>query len=165
MKSIIVRFLAGVILAGFAVSSAYAGEVVLAGVTIAHQTAQAELFIVKFVVINNSNKTLTGARAYADRVYCEKARQAREACSADTPSIASGGSHTVTLLVLPGDEAYLRLSLRQDRNAEPYAEVTIPRAKYDSKGAAIYGCRNVKKLAAPATKVPKDKMKMVAPKP
>jgi len=164
MKSIIVRFLAVAIMAGFAVSSAYAGEVVLAGVTITHQTVNGEIFIVKFVVNNNSDKTITGARAYADRVYCEKAKQASEAASADTPSIAKGGSHTVTLLVPPGDEPYLRISLRQDRDPESYAEVTIPRANYDSKGAAIYGCRNVAKPVGPATTIPKNKIKMVAPK-
>lgn len=165
MKSIFLRFVFGMLAACFAASTAVAGGIAVSGVSITHQTGNAEMFIVRFVVNNNSGETLSGARVYADRVYCDKNKATKEAASADTPSIAIGATHKSTLTFQPGDEPYLRISVRQAKNSEPYAEVTIPRAKYDPKGAALYKCQTVKKPGAPATVVPADNMKKMAPKP
>lgn len=164
MVTKLIRFLFG-ILAAVAFSCVHAGDVALTGIKITHQaTGQAaeDVFIVVFNVSNNSGSTITGARAYVDRLSCDSTKEYQEAAYAATPPIPNGSSHHTTLHFIPGNEAYLRISLRQDRNAPSLAEVTMPRAKYDAKGAALHNCKPIKRIVVPV--VPGEKMRMLAPK-
>ena len=149
----------------FLAPTVHAADIELRSLLFKQQPASAGNDLVVFfgvTVVNNSGSTIRG-NLNTDLTYCADPQKHKLAATTGLRSIPSGGSHRYESYFVPKDEQSARFRFMIEGDAQPAAEKTVSRKSYDSLGAELNPCKEMKKRMSPQMAVPPRKLKAIKP--